>query len=194
MSEQASTLLENDFLYVVSGCSGSGKSTLISALADSGEIVVLEPGRRIVKEQIDAGGDGVPWENAQRFIDLCASKAIGDFDKHSEVDRPVFFDRSFMDVVSAVELSGLKAPASLEVALRTKRYAPLVFMSPPWEAIFESDSERRHGFSDAVAEYQVLVPTFRRFSYEISFLPQAPVQDRLAFVHSAISERGNTTA
>jgi predicted ATPase len=194
MNEPDSTLLENDFLYVVSGCSGSGKSTLISALADSGEVVVHEPGRRIVKEQIDAGGDGVPWENMQCFIDLCASKAIFDFDRHSEVDYPVFFDRSFMDVVSAVELTGLQAPASLEVALRTKRYAPIVFMSPPWEAIFESDSERRHGFAEAVAEYEVLVPTFRRFEYEIAFLPQVPVQDRLEFINSAISGRGNESA
>jgi predicted ATPase len=194
VNEPESTLPANDFLYVVSGCSGSGKSTLISALADSGATVVHEPGRRIVKEQIDTGGDGVPWENMQCFIDLCASKAIADFDEHAQADHPVFFDRSFMDVVSAVELTGLQAPTSLKVALSTKRYAPLVFMSPPWEAIFESDSERRHGFSDAVAEYEVLVHTFRRFKYEIAFLPQVPVHDRLEFVYSAISVRGNRPA
>ena len=194
MTKPDSALLANDFLYVVSGCSGSGKSTLISALADSGAAVVHEPGRQIVKEQIDTGGDGLPWENLQNFIDLCASKAIGDFDRHAEVDHPVFFDRSFMDVVSAVELTGLQAPASLEAALSTKRYAPLVFMSAPWEAIFESDSERRHGFADAVAEYEALVPTFRRSKYEIVFLPQGSVQDRLEFVSSAISGRGNRPA
>jgi predicted ATPase len=130
----------------------------------------------------------------QCFIDLCASKAIADFDRHAEVDHPVFFDRSFMDVVSAVEFTGLQAPASLEVALSTKRYAQLVFMSPPWEAIFESDSERRHGFADAVAEYEALVPTFRRFKYEIVFLPQMSVQDRLEFVTSAVSGRENRSA
>jgi predicted ATPase len=155
---------------------------------------VHEPGRRIVKEQIDTGGDGVPWENMQCFIDLCASKAIADFDEHAQADHPVFFDRSFMDVVSAVELTGLQAPTSLKVALSTKRYAPLVFMSPPWEAIFESDSERRHDFPDAVAEYEALVPTFRRFKYEIALLPQVSVQDRLEFVNSAISGRGNRSA
>jgi len=194
MNEPDSTLLNNDFLFVISGCSGSGKSTLISALADAGEAVVHEPGRQIVKEQIVDAGDGVPWKNRQRFIDLCAAKAICDFDQHSEAEAPVFFDRSFMDVVSAVEVTGLQAPASLETALRTKRYAPLVFMSAPWEAIFEPDSERRHGFSDAIAEYEVLVPTYRRFNYDIAFLPQAPVTDRLAFVYSTIDEHGNRTA
>ena len=136
----------------------------------------------------------MPWENMQCFIDLCASKAIADFDEHAQADHPVFFDRSFMDVVSAVELTGLQAPASLEVALSTKRYAPIVFMSPPWEAIFESDSERRHSFADAVAEYEALVPTFRRFEYEVVFLPQVSVHDRLEFVSSAISGRGNRSA
>jgi predicted ATPase len=59
-------------------------------------------------------------------------------------------------------------------------------MSPPWEALFQSDSERRHGFDEAVAEYEVLVPTYRRDGYEPIFLPEASVTERMAFVHSFV--------
>ena len=131
-------------LYVVSGCSGSGKSTLIAALAQRGEVVVNEPGRQIVKDEVERGGDGLPWANQQRFIDLCAEMAIRDFDRNARLDRRVFFDRSFVDVMSAVQLTGLRAPDPLELALQSRRYAPFVFISPPWEDLFHPDAERRH--------------------------------------------------
>ena len=177
-------------LFVVSGCSGSGKSALIAALAQRGEAVVMEPGRQIVKEQVERGGDGLPWASRQRFIDLCAERTIRDFDRHLHLGRRTFFDRSFIDVASAVQLTGLCAPDPLKLALQSRRYAPFVFVSPPWEALFQPDAERRHGFREAVAEYQILVPTYRRYGYELLFLPQASISDRVSFVLSTLSDRG----
>jgi len=178
--------IAGDRLFVISGCSGSGKSTLIAALAEHGEVVSPEPGRQIVRQELQQGGDGLPWANRQRFIDLCAEKAIGDYDRHAALGRRTFFDRGFIDVASAVELTALKTPASLALALRTRRYAPLAFLSAPWEALFETDAERRHTYADSVAEYEVLVPTYRRHGYEVVTLPQASVDERVAFVLSRV--------
>ncbi len=177
-------------LFVVSGCSGSGKSTLIAALAQRGEAVVCEPGRQIVKEQVERCGDGLPWENRQRFIDLCAERAIRDFDRHVHAARRTFLDRSFIDVASAVQLTGLRVPDRLKLALRLKRYASLVFISPPWEALFHPDAERRHNFREAVAEYEVLLATYRRYGYELVSLPQVAVPERVSFVLSTLSVSG----
>lgn len=176
-------------LFVVSGCSGSGKSTLITALARRGAAVVGEPGRQIVKEQLEQGGDGLPWANRQRFIDLCAERTIRDFDRHVHVARRTFFDRSFIDVASAVKLTGLCLPDRLKLALRSKRYASLVFISPPWEALFQEDAERRHSFREAVAEYQVLLATYRQYGYELVSLPPVSVPERVSFVFSTLSVR-----
>jgi predicted ATPase len=57
--------VEGDRLFVVSGCSGSGKSALIAELAKRGELVVSEPGRQIVKQQLEDGGSSLPWENVR---------------------------------------------------------------------------------------------------------------------------------
>ena len=176
-------------LFVISGCSSSGKSTLLEALAQQGEVVSEEPGRQIVKEQLRTGGDALPWLNPQRFIDLCAEHAVREFDRHVRQARRVFFDRSFIDVATAVESSGLVAPETLQQALRSRRYATTVFLSPPWEALFQQDEERRHTFRDAVAEYEALVPAYRRHGYEIVFLPQRPVPERVSFVQSIVSTR-----
>ena len=174
-------------LFVISGCSSAGKSTLLDALAARGERIVPEPGRRVVRAELERGGDGLPWADASRFMNLCAAMAIEEHDRYAADGVRTFFDRSFVDVASAVVLTGFPAPAGLTEALRTKRYASLVFMAPPWEAIFEKDGERRHGFEDALAEYEVLVPTYRRHGYEPAFLPQASVEERVAFVLDAIA-------
>ena len=175
--------------YVVSGCSGSGKSTLIAALEERGELVVNEPGRKIVKEQIQSGGDGLPWLNPQRFTELCAEQAMDDFDRHLPLRRRTFFDRSLIDIASAVERHRLPEPEGLEIALRAKRYAPLAFISPPWKDLFRTDAERQHTFGEAVAEYEALVPAYRRYGHEIVFIPQAPVAERVSFVLSTLSSR-----
>ena len=57
----------------------------------------------------------------------------------------------------------------------------------PWESIFCPDAERRHGFSDAVAEYEVLVPTYRRHGYEIVFIPHTSVAQRVSFILSTLA-------
>lgn len=191
-SKPRETRTEGDRLFVVSGCSGSGKSTLIAALAEHGESVVTEPGRQIVKDELERGGDGLPWANAQRFINLCAEQSIRDFDRQAALPCRTFFDRSFIDVASAVEWTGLVSPESLTVALRSKRYARLVFISEPWEVLFQPDAERRHPFSEAVAEYERLVPAYRRHGYEIVFIPQTPVPERVAFVLSVVSSGSAT--
>ena len=91
-------------------------------------------------------------------------------------------------------MGGLVAPDSLQMALRSKRYASLAFISPPWEALFRTDEERRHTFCDALAEYDVLVPTYRRFGYEIVFIPQLSVAERVSFVLSIVSSRESGAA
>jgi predicted ATPase len=124
------------------------------------------------------------------FADLCARRAIQDFQDHANLGGRVFFDRGFLDVISAVERLGLEVPQGLESAVESKRYAQTVFMSPPWEALFRPDAERRHGFADAVAEFEALVPSYRRHGYEIVFLPECSTHERVEFVLSGIRSEG----
>ena len=180
------SLKPKDNFFVISGCSGSGKSTLLEALKAQGETVVMEAGRRVVKEEIAAGRDGLPWENIQRFIELCINKGIGDFDSHVSIKEQVFFDRSLLEFAKAENLNH-EIKISLSNALSSRKYAPLVFMSKPWEELFQNDEERRHSFKDAVAEYEVLILTYQNFGYQIEYLPQASVEDRVSFITSTLS-------
>jgi predicted ATPase len=170
---------------VLSGCSGGGKSTLLAEMARRGYRVCPEPGRQIVREQLTIGGDGVPWDNPLKFIELCLARAIALYDSYDSAADDggfVLFDRSVVDAASACASLGRPLPAHIEAAVRRCRYAATVFFTPPWEALFAEDSERRHGFADAVTEYERLLASYPAHGYTVVVVPRGGVAERADFL------------
>jgi predicted ATPase len=62
------------------------------------------------------------------------------------------------------------------------RYNRSVFISPPWEEIFQQDSERKKGFDEAVRTYDALVATYTTYGYELVEIPRISVEERARFV------------
>jgi predicted ATPase len=122
-------------------------------MARRGWMVFPEPGRQIVKQQARVGGPGLPWTDPVRFAELALSRAMHFFDSARPEGRAALFDRSVVDAVTALERLGAAEEWHAEAA-RVYRYAPRVFLAPPWEALFAADMERRHGFAEAVAEHE----------------------------------------
>lgn len=165
---------------VISGCSGGGKSTLLSELAGRGFMTVEEPGRRIVKSEMASGGRALPWIDMTAFAHRTLDLAIADRIAAEGKSGPIFFDRGWVDAVGALEhFAG-------EPAEQTARTAPpyyvTVFMAPPWPEIYTGDSERKHGFDDAVAEYERLMRLYPRLGYTPVLLPKNAVPDRADFI------------
>lgn len=176
-------------LVAISGCSGGGKSTLVRELADRGYTVRPEAGRQIVKEQMFVGGDALPWENLNRFVELAASRASHHYNTVTQTDGTVFFDRTIIDVVSAFERRGIPTPVHLQSMLDRYRYGTRVLLLPPWQDRFCPDSERRHSFEDAVAEYHWLTTAYRKLGHEIVVVPKSPIGDRADFVIEAVAAK-----
>lgn len=168
---------------IISGCSGSGKSSLIGELHRRGYQVFTEPGREIVKEQVQIGGPGLPWRaDFVLFAELCVSRIMSRYNSLGKVDRPVFFDRSLVDPVNAYLRMGLQPPAHLIKAAEIYRFNRRVFLTPPWPEIYRTDAERKHGFDEAVGEYQQLLKTYPLYGYETVLVPQLSVSERADFV------------
>lgn len=168
--------IERNNFVIISGCSGGGKSTLIEALRERGYAVVEEPGRRIVQEQEEADADALPWVDLGQFLDLALARYIHDF--NSGGDQLTFFDRGIID---AVQLDASQ-PSYFHEAARNFRYHPVVFLVPPWEEIYQNDSERKHDFSAAVKEFDELMIKYPRYGYQTTIIPKAPVEDRVNFI------------
>lgn len=164
----------------ISGCSGGGKSTLVAELARRGHAVVEEPGRRIVREELEGDGAALPWVNGAAFARRAIAMALEDRVQASTQRGWVFFDRGLVDAAAALEhLTG--EPAIATVA-RPHVINRRVFLAPPWPVIFASDAERQHGFEAAVAEYDRLRAAYAALGHELVVLPKVSVRERADFV------------
>jgi predicted ATPase len=173
-----------DRFVVISGCSGGGKSTLLAELGRRGHTVVGEPGRRIVKEELEGGGSALPWMDETAFARRAVALALADRAAAGMPDGWVFFDRGLIDAAGG--LQHLTGEPVLAVLGQSHRYHRHVFLTPPWPEIYVTDRERRHGLDRALAEYCRLLEVYPSLGYEVSILPKIGVPERADFVLSAL--------
>jgi predicted ATPase len=172
------TLIIKRFV-IISGCSGGGKSTLLAELSRRGFATVEEPGRRIVREELQGDGSALPWVDAAKFARRAIAMASADIAEASVHRGWVFFDRGLIDAAVALERFGGE-PAHATIGNR--RFHARVFLTPPWPEIYLTDDERPHNFDTAVEEYEQLLGAYPRLGYETVILPKAGVGARADFV------------
>lgn len=172
---------------VISGCSGGGKSTLLAELGRRGHAIVEEPGRRIVAQELRSGGAALPWVDAVAFARRAVAMALEDREAADEPRGWIFFDRGLIDAAAALQY--LTNEPVVETLGRAHRYNRRVFVTPPWSEIYVNDRERRHGFDEAVAEYDRLLLAFSSIGYDVLVLPKVNVEERANFVLKALAQR-----
>jgi predicted ATPase len=165
---------------LISGCSGGGKSTLLAELAARDFSAVEEPGRRIVKQELESNGVALPWIDMAAFARRAIEVAIDDHVAASSQPGWTFFDRGLLDAAAALQHA--TGEPLQEKLIAAHRYHERVFLIPPWLEIYGGDSERRHSFEDAVAEYNRLTVLMPVLGYETVTLPKAPVRDRADYL------------
>ncbi|MEE9432686.1 MAG: AAA family ATPase [Sphingorhabdus sp.] len=173
--------------YLITGCSGAGKSSLLNELSGRGFITSQEPGRQIVKEQIAAGGDALPWQDKIAFGRLLADATIASFDAMLGQEGPVFFDRGAPDIFAWFDQIGERIPAKALQALQAISYNSPVFLAPPWQEIYRQDEERPKPFSEAMQEYEMIIRRLEQTSSKLAILPRASICERADFIEDCLS-------
>jgi predicted ATPase len=174
---------------VISGGPGSGKTTLLAELSKLGFPHAPEVARQIIQEQVNAGGSALPWDNQKAYTDLMLQRSIESYVEHASAGSRIFSDRGIPDTLGYARLIGLGDTGEIEDACREYRYAPLVFLAPPWEEIYMTDSERKQDFAEARRTHAILSDVYRGCGYEVVELPKLPPVERarhlLDQLHSA---------
>ncbi|MDO1582152.1 AAA family ATPase [Rhizobium oryzicola] len=174
-------------MIIISGCSGGGKSTILAELKSRGFSTIEEPGRRIVAEELASGGTALPWVDLEAFARRAIDMALKDMAAAQHLPDPVFFDRSAIDAASA--LTAITGDKRFLQAMKDQhRYHRRVFMAPPWPEIYVTDPERRHGISEAIAEYDRLQRDYSALDYEVIQLPKLAVSHRVRFLLNEIEQ------
>jgi predicted ATPase len=178
----------NDRLFVITGGPGVGKTAIIHELERRGVSCVPEAARQIIQQQVSGSGNAVPWMDRERYASLMLKKSIEDYLKHAKTQRCTFFDRGILDTIAYARLIGLHFPDETYRQAVACRYNAKVFLAPPWPQIYETDSERKQSYEEAVVVDRVIREAYAEQGYEIIEIPQTAVAKRTDFILSRMKD------
>ncbi len=177
----------NPNLVVITGGPGAGKTTLLRELERRGFCCVPEMAREIIREQVAANGDALPWADTVRYTELMLARSIACYRRHTPAHRLTFLDRGIPDVLCYAQIIDLDAVAKIRSACESYRYNSTVFVAPPWQEIYSTDEERKETFADAVKVYERMVQVYRQCGYELVELARVNVKQRAEFLLARVS-------
>jgi predicted ATPase len=170
---------------VVTGGPGAGKSALLLALQARGYTVVGDSARTIIK---DRRGRGLsPRPNAHDFAQETLRMDIENFVQHAATPSHVFFERSVLDALCALDHVTPLSESELSMWLSKYQYYSKVFVLPPWKAIYVPDAERDHTFEHAESVHSAVLEWYRRCRYQLVEVPRVSVAERCTYVLQALA-------
>jgi predicted ATPase len=170
--------------YVITGGPGAGKTTLVNGLAELGYACSPEVSRRVIIDEVSRHSDCLPWKDISCFSDKVLKEMRIAW--ANAVPPLTFFDRAIPDIIAYLKIAGIPVPEHYLSALAEQPYHKQVFILPPWEKIYVTDSERWQSFEEASRIYDMLRSTYEEFGYALTELPRAPLAERMEFVFSFI--------
>lgn len=174
------TIKEN--FYIISGGPGSGKTSIIDALRSQGYLCVDEVARQIIQEQVKIDGDALHWKDQIKFRDLMLSRSIYIFEQMLDRKAIVFFDRAIPELINYCRLINCNVPQYLYNAVNLFRYNNQVFLLPPWEEIYQVDSERKQNWQEAEQTYYGISKAYLESDYQVVEVPKTPIEERVNFI------------
>ncbi|PRD48453.1 AAA family ATPase [Sphingobacterium haloxyli] len=177
-------MIKNNF-YIISGGPGVGKTTLINALRRIGFTTVEEEARRIIKDQLATGGDGVPWKNKTLYAQLMFDASVSAYEeikKSVDFREPVYFDRGILDAVCYMHMENIPVSKETVDTVHKCVYNRNVFILPPWREIYETDSERKQSWKEALSTFDRMKETYLEYGYHVIEVPKVSVLERQRFI------------
>lgn len=167
-------------VYIITGGPGFGKSTVITVLEQKGFPVGREIARDLLKQyqkNEQGGAPGYPPD----FEKNVATERIN-FLRSVDLKTVAFSDRGLPDQIAFSWYKKKEPSAFMEEAVCVNRYAPIVFYTPPWGAIYVQDEVRLESFAEATQIHDLILKAYHRYGYQTVALPLADPAARADFI------------
>jgi predicted ATPase len=169
-------------IIVIIGGPGTGKSSIIKGLVDKGHCCYPEISREVTLEAQKRGIEQLFLEDPLLFSQMLLDGRIKQFDSaQKEPHEWVFIDRGIPDVVAYLDYIGDNFPEHFDLACRENVYSK-IFILPPWEEIYISDSERYESFEQAQTIHEHLIKTYKSYGYNLIEVPKDSVDNRILYI------------
>jgi len=159
-------------VYVITGGPGFGKTTLLRLLTEKGFRVCPEEARSILD-----GIDLLPKDFEQRIASLRLK-----FLNSTNQDTIAFADRGLPDQVAYSWYKKKQPSAFIEEAVSSNRYAPFVFITPPWQDIYAQDKVRKENFEEACLIHDHIIRAYHKYGYQTIDLPLSSPVTRVEYI------------
>jgi predicted ATPase len=171
---------------VITGGPGAGKTTLLAELAARGYTIVDESARAIIAERLASGASR--REDPLAFAREILRRDIEKYFWQQYTSNPVFFDRGVIEAIGMVHEASPLPAEELKAMLSVYPFYTLVFILPPWEAIYTNDAERDQSFADAVSVHARLEQWYGSCGYILHEVPRLPVPQRADHILRVLAE------
>ena len=168
-------------VYVITGGPGFGKTTALNLLAEKGFQVGSEAARELLNK------------NFTEVLTTERRKFPSDFERNVANERinflqsiaqntMAFADRGLPDQIAYSWYKRKEPSAFIEQAASMHKYAPFVFVTPPWKDIFIRDEIRKETFSEATEIHGLILESYLKLGYKIVDLPLVNPELRIKFI------------
>jgi predicted ATPase len=171
---------------VITGGPGVGKTTLLAELAARGYTTVEESARAIIAERLASGASRRPDPLA--FAREILRRDIEKYFSQQHTSNWVFFDRGVIEAIGMVHEAAPLAAEGLKAMLSAYPFYALVFILPPWEAIYTNDAERDQSFAHAVSIHARLEQWYGACGYMLHEVPRVSVAQRADHILRVLAE------
>ena len=176
---------ENNF-FIFTGGPGAGKTTVLAALKDRGYLTEDEVARDIIQHQVIMGGNAIHTGDKAAFCQLMLAASITSYKKNLSIIETVFFDRGIPGLVGYSKVASGFVTDDVKEAVQLYRYNQHVFIFPPWEQIYQNDTERMQDFTEARDTYESVKQAHLDCGYTLIEVPKVSVNERVNFIVAEI--------
>lgn len=168
-------------VYVITGGPGFGKTTILNLLAEKGFPVCPENARSLMTQVRDKEESGKLGSWPSDFEKIIADRRV-DFLTSISEEVIAFSDRGLPDQVAYSRYKKKVPSPFISGVVTANRYAPIVFVTPPWKEIYTKDKIRREEFTDALEIHRQIVNAYLKYGYKIVNLPLTIPEERVKFI------------